>query len=237
MSQQVSALPLVLIFTILGVAVAVAAWLITRRRAAARVEALGRQSMMMGYTFSSGPVKPGQMEKSGLEPEFAESLKAMQVFQKGRRQKISNVMSKAEDSNRREWIFDFQYETGAGNNRHRVRQTVFGCRQRNWSIPGFTLYKEGFFSRLFDGADIDFEQDEEFSRQYLLKGKDETAIRRLFTPSVRSFLTGRRDWAVEANGAWVFVYRKGKIVKPDALMTALSDFNRFVSVLANELER
>jgi hypothetical protein len=235
MSQQVSALPLVLIFPILGVVILVASWLISRRRAAARREALARQAMMMGYSFSPGLLKPNQTGKSGLEPEFAESLKAMQIFQKGRRQRISNVMSK--DSNRREWIFDFQYETGGGNNRHRVHQTVFGCRQRNWSIPGFTLHKEGFFSRIFDGADIDFEQDDEFSHQYLLKGKDETAIRRLFTPSIRSFLTERRDWVVEANGPWIFVCRKGRIVKPDDLMTALGEFNRFLSLLSNELER
>jgi len=235
MSQQFSALPLALIFAILGIGIVIATWLISRRRAAARKEALGRQAMMMGYSFSPGQLKPNQPEKSGMEPEFVESLKALQVFQKGRRQRISNVMSKV--SNRREWIFDFQYETGGGNNRHRVRQTVFGCLQRNWSIPGFTLHKEGFFSRIFDGADIDFEQDDQFSHQYLLKGKEETAIRRLFTPSVRSFLTERRDWAIEANGPWIFIYRQGRIVKPDDLMTALGEFNRFLSLLSNELER
>jgi hypothetical protein len=146
-------------------------------------------------------------------------------------------MSKDEDSDRRAWIFDFQYETGAGNNRQRIRQTVFGCRQLKWSIPGFTLQREGLFSRLFDGADIDFEQDAEFSKHYLLKGNDVTAIRRLFTPSVRSFLLERRDWTVEAGGSWVFVCRKGKLVKTDDLMTALNDFNRFIGLLAAELER
>jgi hypothetical protein len=237
MSSQDPTIFLVLIFVAIGAAVALAAWQISRRRAAARVEALKRQAMLMGYSFRQEALKLDKDEFSGLDPRLAESLKSMQLFQKGRRQRLSNLMSKDEDSDRRAWIFDFQYETGAGNNRQRIRQTVFGCHQGKWSIPGFTLQKEGLFSRLFDGADIDFEQDAAFSKQYLLKGNDGTSIKRLFTPSVRSFLLEQRDWTVEASGSRVFACRKGKLSKTDDLMTALNDFNRFLNLLAAELER
>ena len=237
MSSQDPTIFLVLIFVAIGTAVALAVWQISRRRAAARVEALRRQAMLMGFSFSEEALKLDKGEFSGLDPRLAESLKSMQLFQKGRRQRLSNLMSRDEDSDRRAWTFDFQYEIGGGNNRQRIRQTVFGCHQPKWSIPGFTLQREGLFSRLFDGADIDFEQDTEFSKHYLLKGKEGTSIRRLFTPSVRSFLLERRDWTVEASGPWIFTCRKGKLVQIDDLMTALNDFSRFLDLLSSELER
>ncbi len=84
-------------------------------------------------------------------------------------------------------------------------------------LPDFQLSPEGFLHGLvevFGAQDIDFEQSEEFSKRYLLKGPDEAAIRRVFTIDVLAWFSGAPGWRVQAGGGRLLAFRGEKLVEP-----------------------
>ena len=72
------------------------------------------------------------------------------------------------------------------------------------SLPSFSLEPEvpGDLGQIFAAwagdQDIDFDDDPEFSRRCLLKGKEEAAIRTLFNPILRGFIVKRWPSAIPA---------------------------------------
>jgi hypothetical protein len=141
------------------------------------------------------------------------------LFTMGHARKASNLLSGAiEDIDL--FIFDYQYTIGGGRNSSTPMQTVavFGVRERD--LPAFEMRPEGWCHRIgqvFGYQDIDFDEHPAFSKQYLLRGGDEQAIRRVFTPELIEYLEQRDPISVEASGSFVMVYRPGKRVKPDHL--------------------
>ncbi len=88
-------------------------------------------------------------------------------------------------------VFDYIYTRGAAKKHPTtLRQTVILFEPEGENFPEFTLRPEGAFDKMFSAfgyQDIDFNERPEFSRQYILRGQDETAIRRLFSDRVFSF--------------------------------------------------
>jgi hypothetical protein len=83
-----------------------------------------------------------------------------------------------------------------------------------FSIPRFVLEKEGWFEKVFDRVlemsgqrDIDFQLFTRFSRRFLLKGEDETAIRAFFTPELIRFLEKREIYHIESNGEALLIFK------------------------------
>ncbi|HEU5453120.1 MAG TPA: hypothetical protein VFU76_14090 [Terriglobales bacterium] len=75
------------------------------------------------------------------------------------------------------------------------------------------------FSRL-GFAVVNFEGDANFSREYLLIGRDEGALRHLFNDTLRSFYCvpqGERHWASEAGAGWLLVFRADRMIRPGDL--------------------
>ena len=146
-------------------------------------------------------------------------LSQYQLFSQGHRKRIRNICSgrPAEISTR---LFDYQYTVGGGQHSNTWRQTVAVFESPHLNLPPFYARPEHFFHRVaekFGKQDIDFEQDEEFSKKYLLRGDDEAAIRRVFTNAVRSHLANLDKTTVEGRGHQLLFYRQGKRVSPDAL--------------------
>ena len=57
--------------------------------------------------------------------------------------------------------------------------------------------------------DIDFDSHPQFSKDYLLKGADEAAVRRCFHPAVLTFFeqhTGKRQWVATEGLGSILVY-------------------------------
>jgi MFS superfamily sulfate permease-like transporter len=80
-------------------------------------------------------------------------------------------------------------------------------------IPRFTLEKEGLFDRIFKQVreftgyrDITFAKHPKFSRKFLLLGKDEAAIRELFTDELIAFLDINDIHHIESNGTALMVF-------------------------------
>ena len=117
-----------------------------------------------------------------------------------------------------------------------VHQTVICFRSSQLSLPDFSMRPEYFFHKIgsvLGYQDIDFESHPtaaEFSKKYLLRGKDEQKIRVLFTDKVLTFFAAHPDvgnghlpfwhWSqhmvcVEGSGDQLILYRDGIRIKPE----------------------
>ena len=102
-----------------------------------------------------------------------------------------------------------------------VMQSVICFQSPQLNLPKFQLCPEFFFNKLWGGrftGDIDFESHPtavEFSKKYLLRGKDEQKIRALFTDEVLAFFAGQDKICVEGFSSHLCFYRARKLIEPE----------------------
>lgn len=113
------------------------------------------------------------------------------LFNSGRARKVSNVLQRQVEG-LQVLLYDYTFTTGSGKHSHTHHQTVamFGSQELN--LPEFRLSPEGWLSKLaqmFGTQDIDFEDSPEFSKQFVLAGTSELAIREFFDADRRTSLT------------------------------------------------
>jgi hypothetical protein len=175
-------------------------------------------------------------------PEDSEQIRArlmdFQLFKEGRGQRVYNVL-RAEAEGVRMSIFDYQFTTGGGKSQHTHHQTVLLVEASDLHLPPITIRQENLFDAIagvFGFRDIDFEDQPEFSRRFLVKSPNEVMTRKLFDGDIFDFFVARRDLAFEAGRNRLVVYRRGRIVKPADLKPLLADglqlYNHFSSRLA-----
>lgn len=145
-------------------------------------------------------------------------LEDFQLFNAGRRQKISNILRKEDsfgDFDLR--IFDFEYTRG----KKRVhRQSVFFVQSKELSLPQLLMKPESIFlkiGKLLGVQDINFEEHPEFSKSYLLQGEDEELIRNVMDERVLKFFSVEKGWYVEGIGYYLIVYKRYKLLGPRSL--------------------
>lgn len=107
-----------------------------------------------------------------------------------------------------------------GKYRRTVSQTIVWMRFRGGVVPDFAIQpqpkRHWLLSDVTFGArDIDFESHPEFSRTFLLRGRDESAIRDLFKPDVLEFFEAHAGLSVEAADDQLIYYRHSECVLPD----------------------
>ena len=111
---------------------------------------------------------------------------------------------------------------GFGGVNKTIVQTVICFHSPQLSLPRFGVRPEEWHHKLrskLGYQDIDFESHPtavEFSKKYLLRGKDEQKIRALFTDTVLTFFSVDRDkvW-LEGSGDQLILYRAGIGIKPE----------------------
>ncbi len=161
-------------------------------------------------------------EELGLEfhptgdPTVMEQVGRLRLFNQGRRRKSSNMLhGRTNDLDIA--IFEYRYTTGSGKHQHTHTQTVFALQSPHLQLPDFEIRPEHFFHKIgqaFGYKDIDFDTHPTFSRQFLLRGPDEAAIRATFSPEVLDELETRPGLSIEASRDRLIVYRGGKRIKP-----------------------
>ena len=118
----------------------------------------------------------------------------------------------------------FEYEWIQG--KQRVRQTVVWMQRRGTRMTEFALRPENVWRQLGGWpahGDINFESHPEFSRSYLLRGDDESAIRELFASDVLVFYERHLGVVTEGSGNKLLYYRDGVIVKPENIRSFLDE--------------
>jgi hypothetical protein len=110
------------------------------------------------------------------------------IFGLGHSQRVIAAMSGTlQDAN--VVLLDYRYTTGGGRNRRVHRQTICVLSAPGLKLPHFFVRPEtkliDFLGKMFGGQDINFDEDPQFSKAFVLQGHDEEATRRLFDERVR----------------------------------------------------
>ncbi|MGZ8842402.1 MAG: hypothetical protein ACXW18_01990, partial [Pyrinomonadaceae bacterium] len=137
------------------------------------------------------------------------------LYELGGAKEIKNLMYGAVDGVDAT-VFDYIYTTG-GKHPTTLFQTVVLIEQNDQGFPVFTLRPEGVFDKVFSAfgyQDIDFGQRPGFSSQYILRGEDEPATRRVFTDRVLSFYEEHPGTFTDAGENQLFVYRAHHRLEP-----------------------
>jgi len=181
-----------------------------------RTAALFDIATRMGFTF-----------EAKVSNETAATLGSFHLFKRGHAKKGKNLMRGKSDV-ADAIILDYQYTTGGGKNSHTHNQTVvlYPGVATEGRLPEFTLGPEHWWDKVgqvFGYQDIDFESSEEFSKHYLLRGPDESAIRAAFGMNVLGFFGQNQGWSVESSGGSLAVYRAEKRPKPEEFQPFLAE--------------
>ena len=80
--------------------------------------------------------------------------------------------------------------------------------------------------------DIDFEMYPDFSKRFLITGKEETEIRSFFTDELIRFFESRQIYHIESNGEAIILFDKIKLARTDETI-ALIDFTKALAKLLN----
>ncbi len=199
--------PQILIILVL-VTIAAIIYLVVRAEKK-RTENLKNQAHMMGLSFS---------EKT--PDDFLSSLSEFKLFSKGRSKKAYNLINGSAQGIPYS-IFDYKYTVGAGKSSQTPMQTVFFAKKESLKLPKFSMAPEYFYHKIGDllgSKDIDFTNKPIFSKKYILKGDDDTAIRNTFKEEILSFFERKKEKiAIEANSNKMIIYRPSKNIKPKDL--------------------
>lgn len=184
-----------------------------------RKEALQAAALALGFTYSE-------------EADWGE-FENLPLFDRGRSRRGRNALVGTTAGNA-VTVMDYQYTVGSGKNSQTHQQTVALFPQAGQNLPDFELSPENFLHKIgqvFGFQDIDFEDDEEFSKRFLLRGEDETRIRATFTPSVRAACGNFTDWTIQVRGGKVAVFKPSRRCDAAELPSFLANGLRIVSAL------
>ena len=185
-----------------------------------RKEALRTACQMLGFAWEdSAP---------------SDTLGDFALFRMGRGNDLKCVM-RGELGGRPATLAEYSYVISSGKSNHTVRQTVVAFTDGNSGLPDFDLSPENIFHKIggaFGYQDIDFDRFEEFSKRYLLRGKDEEGIRRAFTPDALMLLQSQPGWTVQSRDGRLLVFRSGKTCKPADLPIFAADALRIAGAVS-----
>jgi len=123
-------------------------------------------------------------EKDSAEERFP----GFKIFTLGRNRNSYNILigtSGIDDV----CIFDYAYTTGSGKASQTHYQTLCIITSKDLSLPHFFIRGESslfdFLGKLFGNQDINFAEDPEFSKAFIVQGEDELAVRELFNARIR----------------------------------------------------
>ena len=187
-----------------------------------RTKEFKRISEQLGMTFSAR-VK-GRAKDRATPP--------LPLFGEGRSRVVTNMLHGdsellgfAEEFEVRIFAYGFAQQQ---QDQH-VMQSVICFQSPQLNLPKFQLRPEHFFDKIgskLGYQDIDFESHQtgaEFSKKYLLRGKDEQwmteeKIRVLFTDKILTFFAAHPDKVfVGGSGDQLIFYREGKLIEPEGV--------------------
>lgn len=151
-------------------------------------------------------------------PLLTNGLDGFHLFSQGHSRRSANAM-RGRTRDLDVAVFEYQYTTGSGKHRHTWQQTVIAFTVPGANLPTFSLRPENVWHKIgawFGYNDIDFETHPRFSRQYLLRGAPELAIRELFTERVLEYFEDNPGLSAEGAGDRLVVYRAARI-KPQEI--------------------
>ena len=116
-------------------------------------------------------------------------------------------------------IFDLVYRNigNAGSGTTTSRQTMVALVSSSLALPVFYLRPEGVIEKVLNTVnrvDINFPERPRFSSQFLLYGDDETAIRKLFKPSILDQFEQNPQLFVAGSGSCLYFFASRTLAQP-----------------------
>ena len=152
--------------------------------------------------------------------------------------KSNTVKGSFEDKNMSWEIFDVTFNEGDAFSAETFNTTLMVLKI-NREIPIFAMEKEGVFEKIFDRVmaftgfkDIDFEMYPDFSKRFLITGKDEAKIRAFFTDELIRFFENRQIYHIESNGEAIILFDKIKLARTDEAIALINYTNDLAKLLA-----
>jgi hypothetical protein len=188
-----------------ALAIAITLYFYRRKKANERTVAMQQAAAQLGWTFSAE-----------VPWNYIPGLDRFTLFTQGHGKQIKNMMY-GEAEGVKAAVFDYNYTTGSGKNSATFYQSVVYLEPANLTLPNFSLRHENIMSKFlsaFGYQDIDFGERPEFSRQYLLRGHDEPAIRQAFNDRVLVFYENYPGTCTDGGGNQIFLYRANYRFQP-----------------------
>lgn len=167
--------------------------------------------------------------------ELSQRLGILQLFKLGHSRKLTNLLTGETDECRIS-IFDYRYTTGGGKSSHTTKLTLAALESKRLRIPAFTLRPENFFDKiggLFGLQDIDFDDNVEFSKSFVLKSAEEEKVRKLFNRELQVFFIERSGCCVEAFPGVMVYYIPGNRRKPEEFPGLLEEAYQVFGVIVD----
>lgn len=220
----------------IGIAIVVALFLIflavRRLYESKRSKALRSVALSLGMSF-----------EDGRNIDATQHFGSFHLFSKGSEKKVRNCLSGTMDGVD-VTTFGYEYTLAGAETSAILRQTVVVFRSNELSLPEFELRPRSivetfkmvkvFKALVGRDEDIKFDTRPEFSKSYYLGGKDESAIRDVFSRSVLEYFERHQGLSVEGRGESLLCYRgeetldadvgfRGARVRPDELKRFLDE--------------
>lgn len=192
--------------------IAYLAWLMEKKR----TEAMTAWAQSHGYVFE------------GATPQLIDELSAFKLFNQGRARTAKNTMRGSKEPGAVR-ICDYQFTTGSGKHQQVHQQTIVVLKTPGRMAPHFFLRRQralfDALGKVFGGQDINFEDDQAFSKAYVLQTNgDEQQLRGFMSPGLRDTLTkmADRNLLMEVVGD-TLVLHLGRRLKPEQLDGLVAD--------------
>ncbi len=224
--------PPALVFGIIGGVFALAAaaitWLVRSNRK--------RDDGFREYADRSG----GRYTKKA-DNSIISNFDGIELFQLGRPGSVSNLIER--DGSEKLWIFDYIYRTGGsirdqdrasfsvggvtvssgrGRRSHSNTQTHFftvaAVSSRSLNLPQFTLTRANILTRLASTIgfqDIDLPDHPQFSKKYLLQGRDEQSVRAIFTAELARLFEDTENVCMGGGRNLLVIYTRQAVAPSD----------------------
>ena len=206
-------------------AIVIAIWV---HRGKKRTEALQAVASSLIFSFSK------KADKSFVKMN---SLDQFHLFSRGHSRKVLNVMT-GRSKDIEVMIMDYWFTTGGGNNSRRWGQTITLFQCSRLRLPSFVVRPENIFHRVgsvFGYKDIDIDSHPTFSKQYLLRGVDEEAVRKLFAGELLKYYDDHNGLSTEGDGDRLIFYRSSRRVPPDGIQSFLEEGHEIVRLYMTEV--
>jgi|ERR1700674_1114965 len=117
-------------------------------------------------------------------------------------------------------VFEYYYCIGPDATGTHFQQTVLRVQSPLLNLPEFVVHPESFlyeYGKALGLQDINFPNDQEFTRLFTVQGTDEGATRAVFTPAVIRFFREHPGLILEGDGDRLLFYRSAKTLNPDEI--------------------
>lgn len=176
--------------------------------------------------FESAAATMGARVHPDLPPEVATAIRSLPGIA-ARDQNFFPRVIETDDS----LVFDWVWRDDRLKDRKREAQTVFAFRVSSGSLPAFLLARRGEIEdseiRSAGGA-VPFSTPAIWNDRNVVVGRSRSAIRKVFPTALREIYEVPARVRVEGSGAWLVVYRPGRLANPGTFEMEREDARRLL---------